>query len=328
MAVDSKSGNAQALWHVSPGLAQLRDAAVTSPGPDEALVKTLWSAISRGTERLISQGRVPASEYERMRAPLQEGAFPFPVKYGYCAVGTVEAGPADWIGRRVFALHPHQSRFVAPLPLLTPLPNGLDPRRAALAANMETALNALWDSGAGPGDRIAVIGGGLVGLLVSFLCARLPGAEVHLIDVDESRRSLTQALGAQFSRPDTTFCADCDVVFHTSATASGLETAIELAGLEARVVELSWYGAGAIAAPLGGGFHSKRLQIVSSQVGQVSPSRRPRWTHGRRMAKALELLDDARLDQLITHEFAFTDLPRLLPGFLNSSDGIAAVVRY
>lgn len=328
MAVDSKSGNAQALWHVSPGLAQLRDAAVTSPGPDEALVKTLWSAISRGTERLISQGRVPASEYERMRAPLQEGAFPFPVKYGYCAVGTVEAGPADWIGRRVFALHPHQSRFVAPLPLLTPLPDGLDPRRAVLAANMETALNALWDSGAGPGDRIAVIGGGLVGLLVSFLCARLPGAEVHLIDVDESRRSLTQALGAQFSRPDTTSCADCDVVFHTSATASGLETAIELAGLEARVVELSWYGAGAIAAPLGGGFHSKRLQIVSSQVGQVSPSRRPRWTHGRRMAKALELLDDARLDQLITHEFAFTDLPRLLPGFLNSSDGIAAVVRY
>ncbi|HEV2570653.1 MAG TPA: zinc-binding alcohol dehydrogenase [Beijerinckiaceae bacterium] len=328
MAVDSKSGNAQALWHVSPGLAQLRDAAVTSPGPDEALVKTLWSAISRGTERLISQGHVPASEYERMRAPLQEGAFPFPVKYGYCAVGTVEAGPADWIGRRVFALHPHQSRFVAPLPLLTPLPDGLDPRRAVLAANMETALNALWDSGAGPGDRIAVIGGGLVGLLVSFLCARLPGAEVHLIDVDESRRSLAQALGAQFSRPDTMSCADCDVVFHTSATASGLETAIELAGLEARVVELSWYGAGAIAAPLGGGFHSKRLQIVSSQVGQVSPSRRPRWTHGRRMAKALELLDDARLDQLITHEFAFTDLPRLLPGFLNSSDGIAAVVRY
>ena len=193
---------------------------------------------------------------------------------------------------------------------------------------METALNALWDSGAGPGDRIAVVGGGLVGLLVSFLCARLPGAEVHLIDVDEGRAPLAQVLGAQFSCPDTTSCADCDVVFHTSATTAGLETAIELAGLETRVVELSWYGTGTIAAPLGGGFHSKRLQIASSQVGQVSPSRRPRWTYGRRMAKALELLGDARLDQLITHEFAFADLPRLLPGFLNSSDGIAAVVRY
>lgn len=330
MAVDSKSGAQalwRALWYVSPGLAQLRDATVTSPNTGEARIKTLWSAISRGTERLVSQGRVPTSEYERMRAPLQEGAFPFPVKYGYCAVGTVEAGPADWIGRHVFALHPHQSYFTAPLDRLIALPDGLDPRRATLAANMETALNALWDSGAGPGDRIAVVGGGLTGLLVTALCAALPGAEVHLIDIDESRRPLAQMLGARFAQPDQQDL-DCDVVFHTSASAAGLETAIGLAGLEARIVEMSWYGAGTVAAPLGGSFHSKRLQLISSQVGHVSPSRRPRWTYARRLAKVLDLLNDARLDQLITHEFAFADLPRLLPDFLNSSDGIAAVVRY
>ncbi|MDF2115873.1 zinc-binding alcohol dehydrogenase [Roseiarcaceae bacterium H3SJ34-1] len=336
MAVDTKMERGKAahgvealsLWYTAPGRAEIRPAWL-SPADGYAQVRTLWSAISRGTERLVMEGRVPALEAARMRAPMQEGDFPFPVKYGYCAVGKVEAGPAEMKGRLVYALHPHQTRFAAPLSLLTPLPNGLDPRRAAIAANMETALNAVWDAGAGPGDRITIVGAGLVGLLVAYLCARLPGADVCVIDIDGSRGEIARSFGARFAQAPDAAIADADVVFHASASAAGLATAVGLGGLEARIVEMSWYGEGEIAVPLGGAFHSRRLQLVSSQVGQVSPSRRPRWDYGRRMRKALDLLGDERLDALITHEFFFDDLPQQLPAFLGKgAAGLAAVVKY
>ncbi len=322
---------AQALWYVEPGVADLRRAQVT-PGPGQALVRTLWSGLSRGTERLVFNGRVPASEYERMGAPLQEGTFPFPVKYGYCAVGVVEDAPEapDLVGRAVFCLHPHQTLFAAPLAMLTLLREGLSPRRAVLAANMETALNALWDSGAGPGDRITVVGAGLVGLLVAYLAAALPGADVTVVDLDPSRRAIAESFGARFATPaEYGGPGDADVVFHASAAAAGLKVALGAAGLEARVVELSWYGEGDVAAPLGGAFHSRRLSLISSQVGHVAPSRRPRWTYARRLAKAVELLGDARLDALISSEVAFADLPQALPALLApGAKGLATVVRY
>ncbi|MEI5665109.1 zinc-binding alcohol dehydrogenase [Bosea sp. CCNWLW174] len=295
-------------------------------GPGECLVRTLWSGISRGTERLVFEGRVPESEYERMRAPLQQGAFPFPVKYGYCAVGTVDAGPERLLGCTVFCLHPHQDRFVVSADRVTPLPEGLSARRAVLAANMETALNAHWDAGSGPADRIVVVGGGVLGLLVAYIAARLPGAEVTLVDLDDGRAGLARALGCRFALP-----ADCpqdaDLVFHASASAAGLATAIGAAGFEARIVELSWYGEGSVAAPLGGAFHARRLQLISSQVGQVSPSRRARFDYARRMQAALVLLADERLDALITDEIAFEDAPTRLPA-LFAGAGLTAVLRY
>ncbi|PZR91303.1 MAG: dehydrogenase [Stutzerimonas stutzeri] len=297
-----------------------------APGPGECLVHTLWSGISRGTERLVFEGRVPESEYERMRAPLQQGAFPFPVKYGYCAVGTVDEGPDELLGRTVFCLHPHQDRFVVSADRVTPLPEGLSARRAVLAANMETALNAHWDSGSGPADRIVVVGGGVLGLLTAYIATRLPGAEVTLVDLDEGRAGLARALGCRFALP-----ADCpqdaDLVFHASASAGGLATAIGAAGFEARIVELSWYGEGSVAAPLGGAFHARRLQLISSQVGQVSPSRRARFGYARRMQAALALLADERLDGLITDEIAFKDAPARLP-VLFAGAGLTAVLRY
>ena len=320
-----------ALWYAAPGVVDLRPASA-EPGPGQALLRMLWSGLSRGTERLVFNGRVPASEYERMRAPLQEGAFPFPVKYGYCAVGVVEAAQdaPDLVGRNVFCLHPHQTRFCAPLTMLTPLPAHLPPRRAVLAANMETALNALWDSGAGPGDRVVVVGAGLVGLLVAYLAAGLPGADVTVVDLDASRQSIAESFGASFATPaDFGAPGDADVVFHASASAAGLGVALGAAGLEARVVELSWYGEGDVPAPLGGAFHSRRLTLVSSQVGHVAPTRRPRWTYARRLGKALELLSDERLETLITEEVAFADLPEALPKLLApGAKGLATVVGY
>lgn len=320
------SAQATALWYAAAGECVLNTEELPAQGPGECLVRTLWSGISRGTERLVFEGRVPESEYERMRAPLQQGAFPFPVKYGYCAVGTVDAGPERLLGRTVFCLHPHQDRFVVSADRVTPLPEGLSARRAVLAANMETALNAHWDAGSGPADRIVVVGGGVLGLLVAYIAARLPGAEVTLVDLDDGRAGLARALGCRFALP-----ADCpqdaDLVFHASASAAGLATAIGAAGFEARIVELSWYGEGSVAAPLGGAFHARRLQLISSQVGQVSPSRRARFDYARRMQAALALLADERLDALITDEIAFEDAPTRLPA-LFAGAGLTAVLRY
>nr|WP_256515495.1 zinc-binding alcohol dehydrogenase [Alsobacter ponti] len=296
--------------------------------PEDVQVRALWSGISRGTERLVASGRVPAAEHGRMRAPLQEGDFPFPVKYGYCAVGVAEGGPDALIGRTVFCLHPHQDSFRAPAHLVQPLPAGLPARRAILAANMETALNATWDGGVGPADRVVVVGAGLVGLLVAYLCARMPGTEVTVVDVEAARAALAGSLGARFAAPADA-PVDADVVFHASGAPAGLATAIGCAGFESRVVEMSWFGEGDVPAPLGGAFHSRRLRIVSSQVGHVAAARRARWTHARRLAAALDLLRDDALDALITEEVAFDDLPAAIPRILaERAPGLATAVRY
>ncbi|MFN3670781.1 MAG: zinc-dependent alcohol dehydrogenase [Bosea sp. (in: a-proteobacteria)] len=326
--VSGASPAATALWYVGAGECALNAAALPARGPQDCLVRTLWSGVSRGTERLVFEGRVPVGEHERMRAPFQEGDFPFPVKYGYCAVGRVEAGPAALLGRTAFCLHPHQDRFVAPAERLVVVPDAVPARRAILAANMETALNAHWDAGSGPADRIVVVGGGVLGLLVGWLAARLPGAEVTLVDSNPARADIAALLGLAFALPQDA-PGEADLVFHASATAGGLAVAIAAAGQEARIVELSWYGEGAVPAPLGGAFHARRLQLVSSQVGAIAPSRRPRWDYARRSAAAMALLADARLDALITEEIAFAQTPRKLPLLLApGAHGLTAAICY
>ena len=318
---------ARAIWYVRPGVAEIRSAPLQVPAEGQALVKTLFTGISRGTERLVMSGAVPDAEHARMRAPMQDGQFPFPVKYGYCAVGVVEAGPPELAERTVFCLHPHQDQFVAPTAMLVPVPEGIPARRATLAANMETALNALWDSGAGPADRIVIVGAGIVGLMIAAIAARLPGADVTVLDIAEDRRPVVERLGARFATAPGN--ASADVVFHTSVSAAGLNTAIASAGLEGSVVELSWYGDRETPVRLGGAFHSQRLKLISSQVGQISPSRRPRWDYRRRMEAALRLLADERLDALVTDEIAFEDAPRELPRILGAgASGLAPVIRY
>jgi NADPH:quinone reductase-like Zn-dependent oxidoreductase len=319
---------AKALWYVAPGRAELRDEAVAPPKPGEVAVRALYGAISRGTERLVHAGRVPASEYDRMRAPMMGGAFPFPVKYGYATVGRVEAGPAELRGRVAFSLHPHQSLFTLPTEAVVPVPDNVPSTRAVLAANMETALNAVWDGAPGPADRVAVVGGGLVGLLVAYLCARLPGAEATVVDIAPARAELARALGARFAQPGDAR-GDCDLVFHASATAAGLATALRLAGEEASVVELSWYGSGDVAAPLGEAFHSRRLRLISSQVGKVAPSHRARWTYRRRLAAALALLGDPALDALIAPAVSFEELPAKLTAIFGAeSNAVCQLIRY
>jgi hypothetical protein len=312
---------AEAIWYSAPGRVELRQEALAPPAADEVRVRALFGAVSRGTEALVLAGRVPVSEFERMRAPFMAGHFPFPVKYGYATVGQIEGGAEALHGRTVFTLHPHQNLFNIPASAAIVLPENLPPQRAVLAANMETALNAVWDASPGPADRIAVVGAGVVGSLVGYLCGRLPGADVTLVDINPARAELARALGVGFAGPESAK-GDCDLVVHASGNPAGLTAALALAGEEATVLEMSWYGDAPVTAPLGGAFHSRRLRLISSQVGQIAPSHRPRWSHGRRLAAALALLTDARLDALLAPPVLFEDLAQRLPEILDAGNGI------
>ena len=302
------ANDALAFWIRERGVGEIRPVALPDPGPDEVLVRAVASGVSRGTEALVFEGRVPESQYAAMRAPFQEGDFPGPVKYGYLGVGVVERGPADLVGSTVFCLHPHQTSWVVPADAVHVVPDGTPPQRAVLAGTVETAVNALWDAGPLIGDRVAVVGAGMVGCCVARLLARMPGVEVTLVDVEASRGEVATALGVGFAQPAEA-PTGLDLVVHTSATAAGLQRSLELLVAEGTVLDLSWYGDQEVQLSLGGAFHSRRLAIRSSQVGTVATPRRGRRTTRERMALALELLRDPAFDALLTGSSRFEELP-------------------
>jgi 2-desacetyl-2-hydroxyethyl bacteriochlorophyllide A dehydrogenase len=300
-------GTARAFWLRVPGEGEIRTVDLPEPGPGDVVVRTLFSGISRGTESLVFRGGVPASQRAAMRAPFQEGEFPAPVKYGYLNVGVVEEGPDALRGQRVFCLYPHQTRYVVPATAVTPLPDGLPPERAVLAGTVETAVNALWDAAPLVGDRIAVVGGGMIGCSVAAVLAGMPGVRVELVDPDPARAEVAAALGVGYAHPDAA-TGDCDLVVHASATDAGLARSLDLLAVEGEVIELSWYGDRPVSVPLGEAFHARRLTVRSSQVGTVSP-RRARRGYAERMMLALRLLLDRRLDVLVSDVCCFDDLP-------------------
>jgi hypothetical protein len=312
--------SARAFWIAAPGVGEIRTELLPARPNDHVVVRALYSGISRGTEALVFQGRVPESESERMRAPFQAGAFPAPVKYGYASVGIVEQGPQDLHGRAVFVLYPHQTRYVVPAAAVHVLPEGVPPSRAILAANLETAINGLWDAQPYVGDRIVVIGGGTVGCLIAWLAGRIPGCEVELVDVNPDRAVIAAALGVRFGSPSTV-STGADLVVHSSGSPAGLELALRVAGFESVVVEMSWYGDSVVPLRLGEAFHAGRLTLKSSQVGNVAPAQRPRWDTRRRMQLALNLLGEPALDALITGETAFDRLPEVMRELASAPGG-------
>jgi 2-desacetyl-2-hydroxyethyl bacteriochlorophyllide A dehydrogenase len=303
---------ARAFWLSAPGTGEVRAVTLREPEPDEVLVRTLRSGVSRGTETLVFSGRVPESQYDLMRAPFQEGAFPAPVKYGYLSVGVVEQGPADLRGRTVFCLYPHQTSYVVPCSAVTVVPDDVPSARAVLAGTVETAVNAVWDIGPLPGDRVTVVGAGMVGCCVARLLTQFPGVGVVLVDVDPSRAEVAEGLGVAFTPPERTR-GGRDVVVHTSATSAGLQLSLDLLASDGTVLDLSWYGDNPVTLDLGGAFHSGRLGIRASQVGAVSASRRGRRTPADRRALAMELLRDPAYDCLLTGQSAFAELPQVMP---------------
>lgn len=311
---------ARAFWLAEPGRGEIRTVTLPAPGPDEVLVRALFSGVSRGTETLVFRGAVPPSQHAAMRAPHQEGDFPAPVKYGYLNVGVVELGPTELVGRTVFCLHPHQTAYVVPAKSVVVVPEGVLPERAVLAGTVETAVNALWDAAPLLGDRVAVVGAGMVGCSVARLLAGYPGVAVTLVDVDPARAEVADRLGVGFASPDGDLpLADCDLVIHASATAAGLQTSLDLLRAEGSVVDLSWYGDARVELSLGGSFHSGRLAIRASQVGVVAPARRSRYTTTQRLALALELLRDPAFDVLVTGRSPFDELPQVLAGLADGS---------
>jgi NADPH:quinone reductase-like Zn-dependent oxidoreductase len=303
--------SARAFWLREPGVGEIRPVPLTAPGPGEVAVRTLCSGISRGTETLVFRGGVPASQQRAMRAPFQDGDFPAPVKYGYLNVGVVEHGPDALRGRTVFCLYPHQTQYVVPAEAVLPVPDGVPPTRALLAGTVETAVNALWDAAPLVGDRIAVVGAGMVGCCVARLLAGIPGARVTLVDVDEGRAEVASALGVDFATPAEAPDGR-DLVVHASATGAGLQRSLELLAAEGSVLDLSWYGDTEVSLSLGGAFHSQRLAIRASQVGRVAPARRSSRTTADRLALALELLRDRAFDTLLTGSSPFEELPAVM----------------
>jgi 2-desacetyl-2-hydroxyethyl bacteriochlorophyllide A dehydrogenase len=319
---------ARAFWVAAPGRGDIRDEELRPSTDGDVLVRALYSGISRGTEALVFSGRVPPSEHQRMRAPFQCGEFPAPVKYGYASVGRVERGPRDLQDRTVFVLHPHQTQYIVPADAVHIVPGDVPAARAVLAANMETAINVLWDARPHIGDRITVIGAGTVGCLVAYLAGRVAGSDVELVDVNATRASIARTLGVRFADPSSA-STGVDLIVHASGSPSGLELALRIAGFEATIVDASWYGDQIIPLPLGSGFHSRRLTLRSSQVGAVPAAQRARWDTKRRMKLALDLLRDGTLDALITGESAFDDLPRVMPELAASpGDALCHRIRY
>jgi threonine dehydrogenase-like Zn-dependent dehydrogenase len=324
----ARSRGAHAFWLVEPGRGEIRPATVATPGEDDVLIRTLWTGISRGTESLVFGGRVPASQYETMAAPFQEGALPGPVKYGYLNVGVVEEGPHDLVGRTVFCLYPHQTRYVVPVAAVLPVPAGIPARRAVLAGTVETAVNILWDAAPLVGDRVAVVGAGMVGSSVARLLSQIPGVSATLIDTNPARHAVADAFGVAFAAP-----ADApggnDLVIHTSATSAGLARSLELLRRDGVVVEASWYGDAAVDLPLGEAFHSNRLTVRSSQVGAVAAARRASRTHRDRLAIALDLLTDPAYDILLTGTSSFDDLPTTMAALASGAfDGLCHTIDY
>ena len=321
-------GTGRAFQITAPGVGAIVDVDVRPPGPDEVAVRTLFTGISRGTETTVFTGRVPPGQYEAMRAPFQRGEFPGPVIYGYLNVGVVEHGPIALVGRPVFTLFPHQTRFVVPASEVTVIPEDVPVRRAVLAGTVETAVNALWDAAPLIGDRVAVVGAGMVGLCVARLLARMPGVEVTLIDIDGSRAETAAAIGVPFAVPGAAV-GGCDLVLHTSASSAGLQLSLDLLGPEGSVIELSWYGDGETTVALGGSFHSARLSIRASQVGAVAPSRRLRRSFSDRLGLALRLLSDSAFDAVLSGSSPFDDLPSVLPGIADGTrPALCHVIEY
>ncbi|MGH7782113.1 MAG: zinc-dependent alcohol dehydrogenase [Candidatus Binataceae bacterium] len=316
--MEFEDSGARASWLREPGVGEIRPTPLRAQGPADVRVRTLFSAISRGTEALVFRGGVPPSQYAVMRAPFQDGDFPGPIKYGYLNVGIVEQGPAELCGHTVFCLYPHQTAYVVPAGAVIVVPDGVPPSRAVLAGIVETAVNALWDAVPLVGDRIAIVGAGMVGCCMARLLGRIPGARVTLVDIDASRAEVACALGVKFALPSDAF-GDCDLAIHASATSAGLQLSLDLLALEGTVIDLSWYGDAEVRLNLGGAFHSRRLGIRASQVSSISAARRGRRTTRERLELALDLLHDPAFDALITGVSRFDELPQVMPRLASRS---------
>jgi len=309
---------ARTLTFIGPHQVEVRDEALAPPAAGQALIRTRCSAISSGTELLVYRGEAPAELPADTALASLPGTLSFPLAYGYAAAGVVEqvgsAGDDDWIGRRVFAFHPHASPFVAALTDLHPIPDGVSDEDAVFLANTETAVSLLQDGAPLAGERVAVWGQGIVGLLATSLLARLPLDRLVTLDRFPLRRQASYALGATaVLDPGQSDLADAlrsalgeqaaDLTYELTGNPAALDAALKSTGFSARLVLGSWYGTKPVSLDLGGAFHRSRIRILASQVSRLDPGLTGRWTKARRLAFAWAWLAGLRPSRWITHRF-------------------------
>ena len=298
---------AASVWFACPRQVELREEAIPGVGPQDARVEAIASAISHGTEMLVFRGQVP-EEFE-LDLPTLRGSFQFPIKYGYASVGrVVEVGPEVRTlaeGDTVFVHHPHQAAYVVPATAAVRLPGDLDPMLGVFLANLETATNVLLDAAPRLGERLAIFGQGAVGLLITQLARRTGAAHLVAVDPIARRRELARSLGADevLASGDALDGADLDVAIEASGHVGALDQALRSVAFGGTVIVCSWYGTKAVPLSLGGPFHRRRLRIVSSQVSTIDAALQPRWSRGRRLALARDLLPRLELKSLVSHRF-------------------------
>jgi hypothetical protein len=323
----SVTGEARALWFVGPGHAVLRHETIAAHSAGEVCtVRSLYSAVSGGSERLVLAGRVPADLHPSMRVPYMDGDFRFPVKYGYSLVGTVEQGPQHLLGRVVHLLHPHQDICIVDSADVFPVPESIPAPRATLASNMETAVTAIWDARPLLGERVLIVGFGYIGALIGQILGAMPGIDLRIVELDDRRRELARKLGHHLEAPGGN--TEFDLAIHTSGSPAGLQEAIDRLGMEGRVVEVSWYGTTEATLRLGGTFHSQRKTIIASQVSHLPAFQTPRWDRLRRKQLVFSLLRDPAFDHLLSDPIPFEQLPEFFNHPPAAQRGIVPLVSY
>jgi len=321
-------GKVRSLWHLSDSQSVIKENTAQNPSPSFLKIQSHFSLISTGTERLVACGEVPGSVHDDMKVPYMEGAFPFPIKYGYSLVGKVITEGHSMTGKLVHAMHPHQDFCLINESDLFEIHSNIPAQRATLASNLETALTAVWDAQVNIGDRVLIVGFGLIGSLIARLLSFIPAIYFQIIEIDKERIQHAEKLGFPVSailRKHSKF----DIAFHTSATAEGLQTCIDGVGLEGKIIELSWYGKKPVKINMGGSFHSQRKQIISSQVGKLPSKYNARWDMKRRKKVVFELLENALFDQQITHFIKFVDTPTFFADLrAGKAKGLAYCIEY
>jgi 2-desacetyl-2-hydroxyethyl bacteriochlorophyllide A dehydrogenase len=318
----------QQLWFTAPYSLEFREQELAEPGPDEILVRTLFSAISSGTEMLAYRGQLPRNlALDPSMAALENQATNYPLQYGYASVGRVEAAgdkvDKGMTGSHVFALQPHATHYLTKAGLVVKLPGSIAPEAAVFLANMETAVNLVLDAKPALGENVVVLGQGIVGLLVSAILSRFPLAAHFALDPLPLRRDKALMLGVEHAiDPDNETALGtmqtalnrlpgqgADLVLELTGSPDALNLAVELCAYSGRIIVGSWYGSKPVTLDLGGRFHRERIKIISSQVSSISPELSGRWDRDRRFTTALGMIESVRPEQLITHRIAFGSAP-------------------
>jgi threonine dehydrogenase-like Zn-dependent dehydrogenase len=300
-----------ALWHISPDASAILEHDLPAGNDHMLLVKSLYSLVSMGTERIVASALMPSAVWNQMAVPYMEGTFSLPCKYGYSLTGKVLKGPAEYKGKTVHLMHPHQDRLWVNATSVFIVPDDIPATRAVLASQVETAVTAIWDSRISLGDSVLIAGFGLVGAMIALLTSPIPGVKIAVLEKNEFRKELARELCFDVIDKQDENGKIFDVAIHTAGDEKALQFCIDHIGHESQVTEVSFYGKKSITLMLGETFHTQRKRIVVSQVAHIPSHKLNRWDLHRRKKLVFDMLKDKRFDMLVENRIPFEQAPLL-----------------